>query len=351
MNDYDRWNFIVGPWVYGTSTRDPWFQRSSYAGVRAGAVRTQEFSGGFYAALRGDYRDFVIGTDGLIDHWPWPKTQVGYLAEQRVAGPIGTDGPDSVFRGVVYGRYIFQYTSAMYLNPMHYAEVFGTYQDNPLPFAREVMPGSVRPDNLAGGGLHYHKDYLTPYWDPEAGYCFDASYMAGATELTGQHDVTFHKLESQASIVKGVPDGLGWLSETRLAGRLAAAGAFPDQGQFFALGGSYLFRGFDLAERQGSLVWVASAEWRVPVVRGINWDVADHVAGLRSIWLVAFYDAGAVYANGHLVDNVAHAVGLGARFDVAWFSFIERTMIRFEVAKTINADSPVQFWLGMQHAF
>ena len=173
----------------------------------------------------------------------------------------------------------------------------------------------------------------------------------GATDLTGQHDVTFHKLESQASIVKGVPDGLGWLSETRLAGRLAAAGAFPDQGQFFALGGSYLFRGFDLAERQGSLVWVASAEWRVPVVRGINWDVADHVAGLRSIWLVAFYDAGAIYANGHLVDNVAHAVGLGARFDVAWFSFIERTMIRFDVAKTINADSPVQFWLGVQHAF
>ena len=141
MNDYDRWNFIVGPWVYATASRDPWFQRSSYAGVRLGAIRTEEFAGGFYAALRGDYRDFVIGVDGLIDHWPWPKTQVGFLAEQRVAGPIGTDGPDSVFRGVVYGRYVFQYTSAFYLNPMHYAEVFGTYQDNPLPFARTMTPG------------------------------------------------------------------------------------------------------------------------------------------------------------------------------------------------------------------
>ena len=70
MNDYDRWNFIVGPWVYASATRDPWFQRSSYAGLRLGAYRTQQFAGGAYAALRSDYRDLVVGADGLIDHWP-----------------------------------------------------------------------------------------------------------------------------------------------------------------------------------------------------------------------------------------------------------------------------------------
>jgi hypothetical protein len=351
MNDYDRWNFIVGPWVYATASRDPWFQRSSYAGVRLGAIRTQQFSGGMYAAVRGDYRDVVIGVDGLIDHWPWSKTQVGFLAEQRVAGPIGGDGPDSVFRGVVYGRYIFQYTSALYLNPMHYAEVFGTYQDNPLPFARTRTPGAERPDNLAGAGLHYHKDYLTPYWDPEAGYSFDGTYMGGATDLPNRHDEPFHKIEAQGSIVKGLPNGLGCISDTRVAGRIAVAGAFPDEGQFFSLGGSQLLRGFDLAERQGSMLWLASAEWRVPVVRSVNWDVADHVAGLRSIWAVAFYDVGAVYANGRIVDDVAHSLGLGLRLDVAWFSFIERTVVRFDMAKTVNSDSPVQFWLGIQHAF
>lgn len=351
MNDYDRWNFIVGPWVYASATRDPWFQRSSYAGLRVGAVKTQEFSGGVYAALRGDYRDVVVGVDGLIDHWPWPKTQVGFLAEQRVAGPIGTDAPDSVFRGVVYGRYIFQYTSAMYLNPMEYAEIFGTFQDNPLPFARTETPGAVRPDNLSGGGLHYHRDYFTPYWDPEAGYRFDATYMAGVTNLENDTSSAYHKLEAQFSMVQGMPDGLGYVSDTRVAGRIAVAGAFPDEGQFFALGGSQLFRGFDLAERQGSMLWVASAEWRAPIIRGVNWDVADHVAGLRSVWVVAFYDVGSIYANGQQVDNVAHALGLGLRLDVAWFSFIERTMVRFDAAKTINVDSPMQFWLGIQHAF
>lgn len=351
MNDYDRWNFIVGPWVYATAARDPWFQRSSYAGARIGAIRTQQFAGGLYAAVRGDYRDVVVGVDGLIDHWPWPKTQVGYLAEQRVVESIGVNGPDSAFRGVVYGRYIFRYTSAFYLNPMHYAEVFGTYQDNPLPFTRTFTMGAERPEHIAGGGLHYHKDFLTPYWDPEAGYSFDATYMAGATDLPSEPNAAFHKLDAQFSIVKSLPERLGWLSETRVAGRGAVAGAFPDQGQFFALGGSNSLRGFDLAQRQGSMLWLASAEWRVPIVRGVRWDLCDHVAGLRNIWGVAFYDVGAIYANGSVVENVAHSLGVGLRLDVAWFSFIERTMVRFDVAKTINADTPVQVWLGIQHAF
>jgi hypothetical protein len=48
---------------------------------------------------------------------------------------------------------------------------------------------------------------------------------------------------------------------------------------------------------------------------------------------------------------VAHAVGGGLRLDVAWFSFIERTILRFDVAKTVNADTPLQFWFGVQHPF
>ena len=351
MNDYDRWNFIVGPWVYASASRDPWFQRSSYAGLRLGGYRTQEFSGGVYTAIRGDYRDLVAGVDGLIDHWPWPKTQVGFLAEQRIASPIGTEGPDGVFRGVLYGRYIFKYTSSMYMNPMDYVELFGTYQDNPLPFARTESPGALRPTNLAGAGIHYHRDYLTPYWDPEIGYRFDMTYMGGSTDLPGWSNRAFNKLDGQLSAVKALPENWGWLSQTRLAARIAAAGAFPDEGQFFSLGGSQLFRGFDLAERQGSMLWVASAEWRVPVVQGVNWDVADHVAGLRNAWLVGLYDVGAVYANGKVVDDTAHALGVGLRLDVAWFSFIERTMVRIDAAKTINASSPWQFWLGIQHAF
>src|SRR5439155_16311819 len=111
---------------------------------------------GTYLAFRSDYRDLVIGTDGLVDHFPLPKTQLGYTVEQRLAGPFGTDGRDGSFRAVAYGRYIFLYGSSMYLPPMHYAEVFGTYQENPLPIARTTRPGAVRLENRSAAGVHWH---------------------------------------------------------------------------------------------------------------------------------------------------------------------------------------------------
>lgn len=351
MNDYDRWNFIIGPWLYASASRDPWFQRSSYAGIRAGAFRTQQFDGGIYAAMRSDYRDLVIGTDGLIDHWPFCKTQVGYIVEQRVAGPIGTNGPDSAFRAVAFGRYIFQYTSALYMNPMNYAEVFATYQDNPLPFARHLEPGADRPDRMVAGGLHYHLDYTTPYWDPEAGFRFDSTYSFGSTNFEKRGEASVNRLETQLTYVTTPPAGWSYISDTRIAVRGAFAGALPDDGEYFALGGATLFRGFDLAERQGSMLWVGNLEWRLPLVRRVCWDGYDHVAGIRNIWLAPFYDVGNIYVNGQSFRGTAHALGVGLRFDVAWFSFIERSVLRLDVAKTINDASPWQIWLGVQHAF
>ena len=37
-NAYDRWNVIVGPWVYGTAYNDAWYTRSTMFGARAGSV-------------------------------------------------------------------------------------------------------------------------------------------------------------------------------------------------------------------------------------------------------------------------------------------------------------------------
>ena len=128
-------------------------------------------------------------------------------------------------------------------------------------------------------------------------------------------------------------------------------GAWPDQGQFFALGGGTLFRGYDLAERQGSALWVANAELRWPLVRDVEWDCLDHCVGARNVWLATFYDAGGVYADGRVVGGVAHALGAGLRVDCAVFSFIERVTLRIDAAKTINDNTPWQFWFGLQHAF
>ena len=86
-------------------------------------------------------------------------------------------------------------------------------------------------------------------------------------------------------------------------------------------------------------------------MRESRFNVLDSFLGVRNVWLAAFYDVGDVYANGDSVGGVAHAVGLGLRVDTAIFSFIERATIRLDVAKTVNADSPVQVWFGVQQPF
>jgi hemolysin activation/secretion protein len=162
-----------------------------------------------------------------------------------------------------------------------------------------------------------------------------------------------HQLRGEIAMVRKFPDWciLGPLADTRLAVRGVAMGAWPDRGNFYALGGGTLFRGFDLAERQGSFLWVGNVELRLPLFRDVEWDALDHTVGARNVWLATFYDVGAIYADGRSVQGVAHALGAGLRVDTAIFSFIERATLRFDVGKTLNAPTPFQFWFGVQHAF
>ena len=115
--------------------------------------------------------------------------------------------------------------------------------------------------------------------------------------------------------------------------------------------GSELFRGFDLAQRQGSTAFVGSAEWRVPLAQRLNWNFFDRTVGVRNIYAALFSDTGAAYLRGKVVGNVAEAVGAGLRLDIAWFTFVERTILRFDTAKAVNANTPMQFWLGIEHPF
>jgi hypothetical protein len=356
-NAYDRLNIICGPWLYGSTYQDPWYTRSPMLGLRAGVYRTQEFSGGAYMAYRSDDRNLVAGVDGVIDHWPWAHFQVGFNVERSLA----TLSPEYVpaSRGVVFGRYIFNYSSSLYLPPIDYVEVFGAVQNRSLPAPLQPPPpGTDLFQDQTVAGVHYHLDYLTPYWDPEGGFAIDATYQEGLP-LFGE-DRSFQQLFAQLSAVKTMPawlnwmknvPGLSWVPDTRLAARVYGGAALPTNAEIFTLGGGDHFRGFDLSERQGNLVWLASVEWRVPLARGLQWDVCDHVAGMRNLYAAAFYDVGDAYLSGHETGPIAHAVGLGLRLDVAWFSLIERTIFRIDIAKTVNSSSPVQFWFGVRHPF
>ena len=294
---YDRWNVIFGPYLTAAAYTDPWYTRSTLLGGRMGLYRSQEFSGGVYAGYRTDYQDLVVGVDGLWDHWPWPHTQVGFNAETSLTSISSSDPHPS--RAVLFGRYVFMYDSSLYLPPAHYLEAYATAQENFLPQEVHCVPGAQRFNNMVVGGLNYHINYLTPYWDPQGGFQFDLTYNGGEVDL--DKHLGLHQLIGQFSTVKNLPDLsghlnanawpgrvvepiLGWLADTRLAVRFYGAGGVPDKGEYFSLGGDTMFRGFSLEERQGSVVWLGSAEWRVPLAQRMSWDCVDHVARVQNIY-------------------------------------------------------------------
>jgi hypothetical protein len=355
-NCYDRWNVTLGPWLYGAAYNDPWYSRSEMIGLRAGVYRTQELAAGGYLAYRTDDRNFVAGVDAIWDHEPWSHTQIGFNFERSLA-TIANGDPQSS-RGVIYGRYVFLYGSSMYEPPFKYIEAFGSIQSHNLPDPATPEPGSDPFNQLTLAGIHYHQNYLTPYWDPEAGFQVDATVEEGIP-IFGEHrwaELAF----GQVSFIKGMPEwmgftrdmtGLGWLMDTRWAFRLHGAAAAPEDGRLFAFGGGDLFRGYDQTQRQGSMNWVASVEWRVPLWTDIEYPVCDHIATAKNLYAALFYDVGDAYLSGHELGPIAHCVGVGLRLDVSWFGLIERTMLGVDIAKTLNDNSPLQFWLRIQHPF
>jgi len=344
--DYSAWNFTAGPWVWGPSYLDPWYTRSTMAGVRVGAYLPQNIEAGIYSAFRSDFNDLVVGVDAT---WFGDHSEIGFNWERRIAGPwgglSGDSGPERVGG---YYRDIIKPTSSMYLEPVMYQDAFVAYQDNFLPFPRQAY--GERYNNMTLAGYHYQWNMYTPYWDPETGFFLDlVGAVGGANFSNGTQGIGQGRFELAG--VQSLPEWMGPLESWRVAGRILAEGAWPNYGQFYSLGSDTLYRGFDLAQRQGNALWVTNLEMRIPLLRNIECDTLDHVVGVRNVWMNTFCDIGEVYADNRSVDGVAYALGAGLRIDIALFSFIERATLRFDVAKTINAATPFQFWFGISQAF
>ena len=249
----------------------------------------------------------AVGVDGQWINPLFPKTSIGFDAEKAL---FKLDGATSdLDKVMLYTRYTFMQTPSMYAAPIHYAELFASWQENILPYARNPILGTDRFQERTNLGVHYHIDLLTPYFNPEVGFKFDATYAAGVPIL-GQTEYS-NQVTGQLSWLVPVPDGLGFFSDTRFAFRIYGAYATPSDALMFSLGGNQLFRGFDLKQEQGNAMWIGSAEWRVPVYRQIETDVLDHVVGLRNLYLAPFYDGGNMYVLGHSEGPVNHALGVG----------------------------------------
>jgi hypothetical protein len=347
-NDYDKWNVIYGPFFYGAPYAEAWFTRSNLLGLRAGLFRTEEFRGAVYAAYRPTFGDMAVGFDALLPHFPEPKWELGVHGEVSIAPFIEKNNYDPD-RFVVWLRHNLEATSSLYLFPREYAETYAAFQRNWMPDSRHPEFGSVGVDPLTTVGAHYRRDTRVPYWDPQTGYYLDGTVavgipLFGADRWTGM-------AWGQASYTMGLPGELGWWSDVKLAVRAGGAVGLPEKARLFTMGGGDWFRGFDAYERQGSCMWLGSVEVRIPVKRDIDFTALDRLLRLRTVTLAPFYDVGDTYVAGHSLGPVAHAVGVGLRLDVDFFSFLERATIRFDVGKAIGLDTGYQFWFGVTQPF
>jgi hypothetical protein len=346
-NDYDKWNVIFGPWVYADPHFESWYTRMSVLGARIGVNRLEEFRGGVYVGYRPTFGDIAVGADGVISHFPWPKSELGFNVEKSVAAFINESDEYRPDRAVVYIRHNIEATSSLYWLPREFIDQYVAYQDHWLPDPRNKAGEKIDP--LATIGVRYFRETYVPYWDPEMGFRLDGNAALGLP-LFGEDQ--FSGLAwGTASWVTAPPEGLGWFSDVKLALRAYGGIGFPKNGRLFTLGGSMLFRGFDEAERQGSCMWVGSAELRLPVCPNLDWDFLDRMVRLENIYLAPFYDVGDIYANHHSVGPLANALGVGLRLDLSFFRFLERATLRFDVAQAIDANTGPQFWFGLQNAF
>ena len=148
-NEYDRWNFIVGPGFTGSAYNDPWFQRAMVFGGRAGFYRTQEASAATSVPNRlSGHRRRV---DALADHFPFSHAVQSWPQ------------PDNNMATTTYHPWrLVRYISCMgqlYLPPAHYVEGYaaiGVISAQPDQFYRV---NSINQQMMIG--TYYHLDHLT----------------------------------------------------------------------------------------------------------------------------------------------------------------------------------------------
>lgn len=299
----------------------------------------------FLAYTHGDAQT-TIGVDSRIYNVPLPNFSIGARYEHTIATGLFDDPTD---QAMVYLRWHQAYTTSFIFPDLAYADVYVRIGDNFFPDEDFRRPPAGVEDyrNVRAVGVAYHLNTQMPYWNPEKGFAFDAAYEHGF--VVGGKGESYNRVWSQASAVKRLQFAPGYLSETRVAGRVAGGVGSPNNGEHFRFGGPLRFRGQRSEDTEGSMFWLLSAEWRFPLLTDLDVQFVDNFASWKSLYAAIFYDVGESY----LFDNsqgIDHALGAGLYFRLSLVSFLEQLTLRVEYGHSLNTDSRIA-WFGMYHAF
>lgn len=214
--------------------------------------------------------------------------------------------------------------------------LFGGQEDNRnLSYLRKN-------ESIIGTNIHFGR-YGT-YPDPKQGYKVDAVLE------TSQHfwDATQYFYRASIDLSKYQPV----TAQSKLAYRLKYGFGFPDDKNLYELGGWDGLRGFDRKSVRGSSALLGSVEYRFPLIRKIGFSILDHTLTLDSVGGVVFFDAGESWYDDFSDGKFKKDAGFGLRFGFSVGSFLEKIIVRADVAQPIDAPKEnTHFWFGLNHAF
>ncbi|MGE5197189.1 MAG: BamA/TamA family outer membrane protein, partial [Deltaproteobacteria bacterium] len=185
-----------------------------------------------------------------------------------------------------------------------------------------------------------------PYPDPDYGWKFMPTVEYAGRFLGGNYSFwrTTMELDNYRMILPKY--------QHKLAGRIKFGWGDPGGKKLFQLGGAEDFRGFDLKSIEGSRMMLGSLEYRFPLKSDIRLCFLDNIIYLDKIQAVGFFDIGKVWNSDFGSAAYKKDAGLGLRFHFNIAGFLEKIVLRFDVAQAINApkEEP-HYWVGISHAF
>ncbi|MFP4472933.1 MAG: M1 family aminopeptidase [Candidatus Omnitrophota bacterium] len=216
--------------------------------------------------------------------------------------------------------------------------------DEGLPGAEDVRNIEYERDQETIFGVTYHRNRSGSYPDPEIGYRLNLMAEHAAHVLGGQS----YFYRTAADYTQYVPLPV----RSRIAFRTKLGAGYPDDKDLFQLGGPDGLRGYDRKSQRGSQVVFGAAEWRIPLVEGLNAYAVDRIFGLRRIDGALFAEAGRVWFESWEGSEWKKDVGAGLRFHVDLLGFLEKAVVQIDAAKAIDDSSEdVRFWFSINSAF
>lgn len=322
-------------------------------GLRASLVASNKYRVSpflaYTAATAGRNDDHLsAGVDAVIYNAPAANWQLMGRYEYALLSTLAND-PGHQARFAL--RKVLNYTTSLVYPNLSYIDLYTRFGDNFFPDEDNTInlnPQVEQYNNVRAFGVDIHADSQMPYWDPDRGVRFDANFEHGFKAFGGGN--TYNRVSSQIGIVQRLKDAPGWLSDTKLAGRIAGGYGWDDNGEHFRFGGPGRFRGRDATATEGNAFWLSSLEWRFPLGGEIDYELFDNTASLNSIDGALFYDVGRSFLLGDAQGKVDHAIGAGLYFQIPLLSFVENLTVRTEYGYSVT-NSTGSFWFGLYRAF